>query len=248
MIVRVRMVIKGDVQEAGYRAFIMRTAQKLKLKGYVENLPDGSVRVVCEGKRKAIDEFSKEIRLKNDMVNVESLRKHFAKPKGEFNRFEVKTSDLAYEMFQGYATAGKHFKMLGQKMDCVGEKVEDVGRKVDGVGEKVEDVGRKVDGVGKKVEDVGRKVDGVGVKVENVGEKVEGVGGKVDNLTAHTDEHFNRLDDKYGLVSETLISMNKEQAKTREELTRAVDNLNSLVNSVNILIHEHIEKEREKKR
>ena len=141
---RAILKIKGDVQEAGYRAFIMRTAQKLKLVGYVENLPDGSVRIVCEGDRKAIDEFSIKIRLKNDIVFVESIRRNFSKPKREFKRFEVKTGDLAYEMFQGYATAGKHFNRLGQKIDNVGQKV--------------------------------------------------------DNLTVHTDEHFNKLDEKYGIV------------------------------------------------
>ncbi|UCE37411.1 MAG: acylphosphatase [Thermoplasmata archaeon] len=128
---RAILKIRGDVQEAGYRAFIMRTAQKLKLVGYIENLTDGEVRIVCEGERKAIDEFSEKIRLKNDMVYVESVRRNFSKPKGEFKRFEVKTGDLAYEMFQGYATAGKHFNRLGQKIDCVGQKVEEVGQKVD---------------------------------------------------------------------------------------------------------------------
>ena len=123
---RAILKIKGDVQEAGYRAFIMRTAQKLKLVGYVENLPDGSVRIVCEGDRKAIDEFSIKIRLKNDMVYVESVRRNFSKPKGGFKRFEVKTGDLAYEMFQGYATAGKHFNRLGQKIDNVGQKVDNL--------------------------------------------------------------------------------------------------------------------------
>jgi len=220
---RAILKIRGDVQEAGYRAFIMRTAQKLKLVGYVENLPDGEVRIVCEGERKAIDEFSDKIRLKNDIVYVESIRRSFSKPKGEFKRFEVKTGDLAYEIFQGYATAGKHFNRLGQKIDGVGQKVEEVGQKVD-----------------------------------IVGENVEGVGEKVDNLTVHTDEHFNKLDEKYGVVSETLISMNNkydvlsetlvsmnnEQTRTREELTRAVDSLNTLVNSVNVLIKEHIEKEK----
>jgi acylphosphatase len=137
--------IKGDVQEAGYRAFIMRTAQKLKLVGYVENLPDGSVRIVCEGERKAIDALSEKIRLKNDMVYVESVRRNFSKPKGEFKRFEVKTGELSYEIFQGYATAGKHFNRLGQKIDCVGQKVEEVGQKVEKVGQKVEGVGQKVD-------------------------------------------------------------------------------------------------------
>lgn len=216
MKIRAILKIKGDVQEAGYRAFIMRTAQKLKLVGYVENLKDGGVRIICEGERKAIDEFSNKIRLKNDIVYVESIRRRFSKPKREFKRFEVKTGDLAYEMFQGYVTAGKHFNRLGQK------------------------------------------IDGVGQKVDIVGEKVDGVGQKVDNLTVHTDEHFNKLDEKYGIVSETLISMNKkydvlsdtlvsmnnEQTRTREELTRAVDSLNTLVSSVNILIKEHIEKER----
>jgi acylphosphatase len=123
---RAILKIKGDVQEAGYRAFIMRIAQKLKLVGYVENLPDGSVRIVCEGERKAIDEFSNKIRLKNDMVYVESVRRNFSKPKGEFKRFEVKTGDLAYEIFQGYATAGKHFNRLGQKIDGVGQKVDNL--------------------------------------------------------------------------------------------------------------------------
>lgn len=216
MKIRAILTIKGDVQEAGYRVIIQRAALKMGFTGYAENLKNGDVEVVCEGEKEELDMFIEAITVKNDFVSVEKIEKKIEKATGEYESFEIKVGDMAFEMFQGYATAGKYFNWLGQKVDASVEATNKVGEKVEGVGQ----------------------------KVESVGEKVERVGEKVDNLTTHTNEHFNKLDEKYGIVSETLISMNKEQTRTREELTRAVDSLNTLVNSVNILIKEHIEKEK----
>jgi acylphosphatase len=272
MKIRAILTIKGDVQEAGYRVIIQKTALKMGFTGYTENLKNGNVKVVCECEKNKLDKFIEAITVRNDFVSVEKIEKKVEKATGEYESFEVKVGEMAFEMFQGYATAGKYFNWLGQKVDAsieatkeVGQNVKknieatkEVGEKVEGVGQKVDIVGEKVEGVGQKVDIVGEKVEGVGQKVDIVGEKVEGVGQKVDNLTVHTDEHFNKLDEKYGIVSETLISMNKkydvlsetlvsmnnEQTRTREELTRAVDTLNTLVSSVNILIKEHIENER----
>lgn len=195
MRIRAILTIKGDVQETGYRVIIQKTALKMGLTGYVENLKNGDVKVICECEENELDKFIEAITVKNDIVFVEKIEKTVEKASGEFESFEVKFGDLAFEMFQGYATAGKYFDRLGKKVDGVGQEVKTVGQ-------------------------------------------------KVDNLTVHTNEHFNKLDEKYGIVSKTLISMNKEQTRTREELTRAVDSLNTLVNSVNILIKEHIEKEK----
>ena len=223
MKIRVILTIKGDVQEAGYRVIIQKTALKLGFTGYAENLKNGDVKVVCECEENKLDQFIDAINIKNDFVSVENIEKKVETATGEYESFEIKMGDLAFEMFQGYATAGKYFNWLGQKVDASIEATKEVGQKVDGVGQKVE---------------------GVGQKVEKSIEATKEVGDKVDNLTVHTDEHFNKLDEKYGIVSETLISMNNEQTRTREELTRAVDSLNTLVNSVNILIKEHIEKEK----
>jgi acylphosphatase len=44
-----RWIIRGRVQGVGFRWFVMREAERLKLGGYVQNLPDGSVEVVSQG-------------------------------------------------------------------------------------------------------------------------------------------------------------------------------------------------------
>jgi len=43
------IIISGRVQGVGFRAVALRQARYLRLKGWVENLPDGSVRAVICG-------------------------------------------------------------------------------------------------------------------------------------------------------------------------------------------------------
>ncbi len=42
-------IVKGIVQGVGFRSFIYSHAKALEIKGYVENLDDGSVKIVAEG-------------------------------------------------------------------------------------------------------------------------------------------------------------------------------------------------------
>ncbi len=131
MKVRAILTIKGDVQEAGYRVIIQKTALKMGFTGYAENLKNGDVEVVCEGEKEELDKFIEAITVRDDFVSVENIEKKVEKATGEFESFEVKVGDLAFETFQGYATAGKYFNWLGQKVDDVGQEVKTVGQKVD---------------------------------------------------------------------------------------------------------------------
>jgi len=47
---RAIIIAKGKVQKVGYRDFVQDNARELGITGYVENLEDGNVKVVCEGK------------------------------------------------------------------------------------------------------------------------------------------------------------------------------------------------------
>ena len=45
----IHVLVSGDVQGVGFRQFIKYQARKLKIKGWVKNLPDGKVEGVFTG-------------------------------------------------------------------------------------------------------------------------------------------------------------------------------------------------------
>jgi acylphosphatase len=49
-----RLLIRGRVQGVGYRAWCVRAARSLALRGWVRNLTDGSVEVLACGSEEAI--------------------------------------------------------------------------------------------------------------------------------------------------------------------------------------------------
>ena len=44
-----RFVVRGSVQGVGFRWFVFREAERLGLRGWVSNRPDGAVEVVADG-------------------------------------------------------------------------------------------------------------------------------------------------------------------------------------------------------
>ncbi len=54
--------VRGRVQGVGYRVFALREASWLELDGFVANEMDGSVRVVAEGPRDALDALLERLR------------------------------------------------------------------------------------------------------------------------------------------------------------------------------------------
>lgn len=87
---RVHLVIKGLVQGVWYRAYTERTAKALGLKGWVRNLPDGSVEAVMEGERAAIDLAILECRKGPPSSRVEKIEEQWESPNGEFASFEIR--------------------------------------------------------------------------------------------------------------------------------------------------------------
>ncbi|HLN20310.1 MAG TPA: acylphosphatase [Bacteroidales bacterium] len=56
-IILYRIRIRGRVQGVGFRWNAARLARTLGLKGYVRNMPDGSVYIEAEGDRIFLDEY-----------------------------------------------------------------------------------------------------------------------------------------------------------------------------------------------
>jgi acylphosphatase len=68
----IRLVVRGDVQGVGFRAFTVRAAQRHGARGWVRNLPDGSVEIAAQG---APPEFFDEIATGPRFANVRSVER-----------------------------------------------------------------------------------------------------------------------------------------------------------------------------
>lgn len=114
MAIRGTLIVKGNVQSAGYRADVVKKAQKLGLRGFVENRPDGDVRIVCEGEKKNIGKLIKLAEMESIIAKVDSIKPTYEAATGEFKDkgFIAQVSDIGYELFQGYATSEKYFSLM----------------------------------------------------------------------------------------------------------------------------------------
>ncbi|MFA4983132.1 MAG: acylphosphatase [Candidatus Micrarchaeia archaeon] len=69
-----KMLATGCVQGVGFRAFACKVGESLHLVGYSKNLHNGSVEIVAEGEKEALDSFAKRISVKQPFgMNIEKL-------------------------------------------------------------------------------------------------------------------------------------------------------------------------------
>lgn len=89
-VMRLKAVIKGEVQGVGFRWAVQSQAGRLGLTGYAENLPDGSVRVEAEGAPDRLDQLEAFLHQGPRWAEVESLDSQRGPATGEFHRFEAR--------------------------------------------------------------------------------------------------------------------------------------------------------------
>ena len=87
---RLRAVVRGEVQGVGYRWAVQRQARRLGLTGYAENLPDGSVRVEAEGQPERLDELEAFLRGGPRLAEVDALDSERVAATGEFPDFATR--------------------------------------------------------------------------------------------------------------------------------------------------------------
>lgn len=71
--VRKRVIVYGYVQGVGFRYFAKMNAQRFNIKGYVENLYDGTVLLEAEGSDDAVDAYLKAVAQGNRYIDVERM-------------------------------------------------------------------------------------------------------------------------------------------------------------------------------
>ena len=80
----------GLVQGVGYRFFAVDAGRSLGLKGYVKNMPDGSVRVEVEGDRGLVEELLRQLKVGPRASHVKDLRVAWLPYRGDLGDFEIR--------------------------------------------------------------------------------------------------------------------------------------------------------------
>jgi acylphosphatase len=115
---RAVIIAKGKVQKVGYRDFVQDSARELGIIGYVKNLEDGNVKVVCEGKETEISEFINVIKVKNDFIDVVETSVEYEEPTGEFKVFKILYGDVPEELGDRLGAALLYLSAANHKIDA----------------------------------------------------------------------------------------------------------------------------------
>ncbi|RZD30426.1 MAG: acylphosphatase [uncultured DHVE6 group euryarchaeote] len=82
------ILVTGKVQGVFYRTHTKRFALELKLKGYVQNQNDGSVKIIVQGTKPRIKELELWCWQGPKLANVENVQIQYTRLSKEFTTFE----------------------------------------------------------------------------------------------------------------------------------------------------------------
>ena len=172
--------VSGKVQEVGYRARIVDIANAFGLKGMIENLKDGRVKIIAEGEdEKKIKWFEDAIDIKNALIYVSSIEKSYSPASGEFNSFGKLVAkgetDTWLDTAAGYlkeliSAVNKMNENLGGKMDQMLNKQDQMLSKQD---ELLDEVISMNDNLSGKMDQMLDKQDDHIIEVKYVNRKMD---------------------------------------------------------------------------
>ena len=89
MNVSVRLVVKGRVQDVGFRWFVQSEAEKRGVNGFVRNLASGDVEAEFEGERNEVEALIDTVRRGPTFSRVEDLIVEWQDFGGKYSSFSV---------------------------------------------------------------------------------------------------------------------------------------------------------------
>ncbi|MEW5761136.1 MAG: acylphosphatase, partial [Candidatus Thermoplasmatota archaeon] len=131
---RVILIVKGVVQKVGYREVVKKIADSFGATGYVENMRNSNVKIVCEIEQNMLDKFINALKIKKDFINVEDIEVvEETEATGEFDFFDIRYGRLEEELGDRAEAMILYLGGIQGSVNKVSEDVKDVGKEVRGV-------------------------------------------------------------------------------------------------------------------
>ena len=188
---RLTAFVSGTIQKIGYRAKVANLANFLGLVGFVQNLPDGRVKVVAEGDDSTLERFLNDLRIKDSLIDVQGIESNYTSALGDFIRFEKMVAngetdqrlDKAAELLNDLICVNKQ---IVAQLVINNEEVKGVRVEIKGVREEVKGSREDINRVHESIQDVSQEIT---TSCEIIAEKIddarEEIAGEVNEL--HSD-------------------------------------------------------------
>ncbi len=88
-LIEIQVIFKGHVQGVGFRATLQRHAEHFQINGFARNLEDGSVEMVVQGEKEALNQLIQAIQDKPRAATISSLSSIESQPQALFNNFLI---------------------------------------------------------------------------------------------------------------------------------------------------------------
>jgi acylphosphatase len=218
--------VSGNVQKVGYRKRIIDIARAFGLKGMIENLDDGRVKIIAEGEDEKLKWFEQAIEIKNTLIQVSNVEKAYNPAGGEFAKFGklVDDGETDSRLDKGIEVMNSMLVAIKQVNTTLVDLNSNLGGKIDNLSGKMDEVnenlGGKIDNLSGKVDNLSGKMDEVN---ENLGGKInqmdKNLGGKMDRMLQKQDEVLLEVKDIAQNGNELLVEvkdMNRKIDKVRD--------------------------------
>lgn len=86
---RLTAIVHGRVQGVAFRDYTQREATRLKVTGWVANLPNGAVKVVAEGDEVVLQQLEKWLHKGSPSARVDQVDAQWSAATAQFQRFDV---------------------------------------------------------------------------------------------------------------------------------------------------------------
>jgi acylphosphatase len=186
----------------GYRKRVTQTAKAFGLKGIVENLEDGRVKIIVEGEDEKLKWFESAIDIKNTLIQVSSIEKSYYPAGGEFSRFGkvVDEDETDARLDKGVEAIGSMILAVNGVTKAIENMDSNLSRRMDNLGEKIDTIGGKIDNLGEKVDTIGGKIDRIDGKMGSMLQKQDDLIVEVKDMNASLNEKMDSVLDKTDVV------------------------------------------------
>ena len=222
MSVIVRLVAKGFVHGIGFRAYVKQCALRLKIKGTVKNLADGSVEIYCNAPNPEIYERFKSLIHMAPGAEIDSLEEYFEGTDGygtgpkEWLGFNVLRDEVgSMEETLEYIVLGGQQMLTLQKqtidlqkqtIDLQKQTLEKQDKMLEKQDKMLEKQDKMLEKQDKTIEILERMDNKLDVRFDNLDRSVNA-------LTDTVNEKFDWLAERYGEFGEIMKSLNEKMDK-----------------------------------